>query len=213
MRKISVLAICFFAFAFTSASYGQVRVGIKGGLSTSEVPASTLNVVNPENAEQFELSIKSARYGLHFGFFLQAQFGNFFMQPELLFNTVSMEYSLEGLRDSAPVALFDEVYRNLDVPLILGLKAGPVRLGGGPVGHVFLDSTSDLLDIPGYRQDFKRISWGWQAGVGLDIWKLHFDARYEGNFSKYGDHIEFFGGEYQFSESPSRIIASIGISF
>ncbi|HLF62283.1 MAG TPA: outer membrane beta-barrel protein [Saprospiraceae bacterium] len=198
--------------SLTPAS-SQVRLGIKAGLSTSDVPSSSLIILDERDAERFRLAVEDAKYGLHFGMFIQAQMGHFFIQPEILFNTVTMDYSVEDLQVISPRQIKDEIYRNLDLPLILGFKFGPVRIGGGPIGHLFLDSTSDLLDFADYSQDFDRFTYGWQAGVGLDIWKLHLDARYENNFNNYGDHIVFFGREYKFSENPSRIIVSAGISF
>jgi hypothetical protein len=191
----------------------QVRLGIKGGLSSSEIPASSLLILDQSDLERFRIEVVDAKYGLHLGLFIQAEIGYFFLQPEVLFNTVSYDYSVEDLQNATPRLIKDELYRNLDVPLILGFKFGPVRIGGGPVGHLFLDSTSDLNDIEGYEGQFDRFTYGWQAGIGLDIWKLHLDARYEGNFNNYGDHIIFFGREYRFTENPSRVIVSAGISF
>ncbi|HUR31889.1 MAG TPA: hypothetical protein VMZ69_10690, partial [Saprospiraceae bacterium] len=108
---------------------------------------------------------------------------------------------------------FRDSYRNIDVPVILGLKVGPVRVGGGPVGHIFLESQNGLSNYPGFEAIFDDLTWGWQAGVGLDFWKLHIDARYEGNFSKLGDQITFFGKRFDFDTNNNRFIASLGFSF
>ena len=85
-----------------------------------------------------------------------------------------------------------ENYQYLDIPLIIGLKAGPVRLGAGPVGHVFIDSSSELFDIDGYEQKFDEMTWGWQGGIGFDIWNIHLDIKYEGNFSNFSNHFIFY---------------------
>ena len=39
------------------------------------------------------------------------------------------------------------------------------------------------------------------------------DLRYEGNFSKFGDHITFFGDEYKFDQSAARFLISLGFMF
>lgn len=213
MRVLTTSIALWLMIGWCHTAMGQVRVGVKGGLSTSDIPASSLIILNDRDAEQFRVAIDNAKYGLHLGMFIQAQMGHFFIQPELLFNTVTMEYSVEDLQSITPRQIKDEMYRNLDVPLMVGLKFGPVRFGGGPVGHLFLDSTSELEDYTEYDNDFDRFTYGWQAGIGLDIWKLHLDARYESNLNHYGDHILFFGRKYRFSENPSRFIASVGISF
>jgi hypothetical protein len=192
---------------------GQVRLGVKGGLSTSDVPSSSLVVLDERDVPHYRIGVDDAKYGIHLGMFVQAQAGHFFFQPEVLFNTVTVDYSVEDLQTLTPVKIRDEIYRNLDIPVILGLKFGPVRIGGGPVGHLFLDSTSDLRDYSEYKPDFERFTFGWQAGLGLDIWKLHLDARYEGNFNYGADHFTFYGEKYHFSEKPARFLVSAGISF
>ena len=65
----------------------------------------------------------------------------------------------------------------------------------------------------GYEAKFRDMTWGWQAGVGLDIWKLSFDIDYEGSFESYGNHFTLNGVNYSFSKGASRWIASIGIRF
>ena len=54
---------------------------------------------------------------------------------------------------------------------------------------------------------------GWQAGIGLDIWKFSIDMRYEDNFTNFGEHIRFFGTTYAFSDRPSRLIGTVGFRF
>ncbi len=212
--KFSILCVVVgLSCCLANPGAAQVRLGIKGGLSTSMVPSSSLIILNQSDVESLKLKVDNAKYGIHLGMFIQAQTEHLFLQPELLFNTVSYDFAIEDLQGINPRQIKDELYRSLDLPLILGFKFGPVRIGGGPVVHLFLDSTSDLTDFPDYTQDFQRLSYGWQAGLGLDIWKLHLDARYEGNFSNFGDHIVFYNRHYSFRDKASRILVSAGISF
>ena len=209
MRQALVLCLCMMA---STQTFSQVRIGIKGGLSSMDITPSSLVILDASDAERFKLDVRDAKYGVQLGFFIQAQIGTFFLQPEMVFNSNSVDYTLEDLQFNDDL-IKDENYQYLDFPLIMGIKMGPVRIGAGPVAHLFLDSTSDLFDVDGYDQTFEKLTYGWQAGLGLDIWKLHIDVRYEGNLSKFGNHLEFYGHEYAFDESASRIIASMGISF
>ena len=197
----------------TSQMDAQFRIGIKGGLSSTDLSPSSIIILDQGDAEQFKLDVADAKFGYHLGFFLQGQIGGFFLQPEIIFNSSSVDYRLEDLQNGGPAIIKDEVYQTLDLPLLLGAKIGFLRIGAGPVGHLFLDSTSDLFDLEGYDQAFDAMTLGWQAGLGLDIWKLHVDLKYEGNLSDFGDHIVFHGNHYAFDESPARMLASIGISF
>jgi len=209
------LAATFVTLLFSTHSYAQTRVGIKAGISTFDVSAPPVIVRDEGGVPAYEMSIQDTKIGLHIGFFLQAQFGPVFIQPELLVNTQTVDFKFKDLStvDPQPDQIRDEIYQTLDFPLIIGAKIGPVRLGGGPMGHLFLNSNSDINDFEGYSQDFTVVTWGWQAGVGVDIWKLHIDGRYEGNLTNFGEHMRFHGQAYEFEGKPSRWIASIGISF
>ena len=206
-----MLTICALTFQMAHA---QFKIGVKGGLSTTVISANQLIIKNKNDFEQLRLAVNTANYGVHFGIFMQAKMGNFFIQPEVLFNSTSVQYALEDFSNAKVVTtLKKEKFNNLDLPIMLGLKFGPLRLQGGPVGHVFLSSKSDLLDIDGYSQTFENLTWGYQAGVGLDLGKIIIDVRYEGNFKKFGDHMVFEGKNLSFDNTPSRIIASLGIAF
>lgn len=207
-----------FLVAATSISigsvYGQLHLGVVGGISTEDIPANELVIINKNGLESFKLSAEQANYGIHFGLFLRGEIGKFYIEPALTFNSNNINYRIEDLNGDQTVTLVKkESYQYLDLPLIMGLKFGILRLGAGPVGHVFIDSSSELFDLSGYRQKFDQMTWGWQANIGLDIWFLRLDLKYEGNFNNYGEHFEFFGERYQFSNRPTRLIASAGITF
>lgn len=214
MNKMFRIRFCLVLLAFLSIHQlnGQIALGIKGGLATFDVKPGDLVILNQNDAEAFRLKIDDAKYGIHIGFFLQAKTNAVFVQPEILFNSNTINYQIEDIA-TGDLRILDETYQNLDIPLIVGFRAGPLRLGGGPVGHLAISSSSDLFDLDGYDQNFKNMTWGWQAGLGLDFWKLHIDLRYESNLSNFGDHLTFFGEQYEFDDKPSRIIASLGISF
>ncbi|MBL0099591.1 MAG: hypothetical protein IPP49_05645 [Saprospiraceae bacterium] len=101
----------------------------------------------------------------------------------------------------------------MDIPVLAGIKLGVLRFQGGIVGHLFINSVSDVVDIKGYEQKFKTATYGWQAGTGLDIWKLRLDLTFEGNLDKFGDHITVGGHPYAFSDAPTRLLLTMGYKF
>jgi hypothetical protein len=212
MTRFRYILLIFILFGISNQVAGQVRIGIKGGLSTFDLSPSDLVILDRNDAAAFKMKIDDAKYGIHIGFFIQAKTDFLFIQPEVLFNSNSIDYAVEDIQ-TGDIRILDENYQQLDFPVMVGFRIGVLRLGAGPVGHLAISSTSDLLDVEGYEQSFKGLTWGWQGGLGLDLWKLHFDIRYEGNLSNFGDHIVFFGKRYPFDERPSRLIASLGISF
>ena len=211
MKKLFLIAVSLFLIHSAQA---QIKFGIKAGINSNEVDQEQLKISDDNDNESIGLSIAQASYGFHFGAFTQFKIGKIFLQPEVLFNSNSVDYKLDDLLDTnISTAVKNESYQFLDIPINLGIKLGPFRVQGGPVAHIFLDSKSELLDVNGYKQSFKGTNWGWQAGLGLDIWNIMLDARYEGNFNKYGDHIEFFDKNYNFDQSAGRFIFSLGIAF
>lgn len=208
MKKY-LLIIIFIAGASLSG-VGQVNIGIKGGLSTYDLGVDDgIDIIN--GTDEFKLVIEDAKYGYHLGLVLQFITGSFVIQPEIVFNSNSVDYSFIEVSTS-PAKIFTEKYQNLDIPFLLGLTAGPLRLMGGPVGHYHLSSSSELLEFENYSQKFQNFTYGWQAGIGFNIFNLMLDVRYEGNFTKFGDHIQFFGDNYTFSNTPSRLLASLAVT-
>ena len=65
---------------------------------------------------------------------------------------------------------------------MIGFKSGALRLNAGPVGHLHLASTSQLTKISGYSENFEKLKWGWQAGMGFDFWIITIDLANKGNF-------------------------------
>jgi hypothetical protein len=188
----------------------QVRIGIRAGVSTSDLNSESVSITDQNGLEDLRLAIKDARYGVHGGLVLQAQIKKFVIQPEILLNSNRIDYELQDVNDTMSVNVFQEKYQYLDIPLLFGFSFKPLRVQVGPVGHVFLSSVSELDDFEGYRQDFESLTFGWQGSLGLDIWKFMIDLRYEGNFNQYGEHFNFFGQEYNFSQNPSRWLLSVG---
>lgn len=189
----------------------QFSIGIRAGLSTRPLASETLDF--SDGAEAFRLALEEASYGLHGGIVLRLPLGQrWLLQPEAIFNSSRADYRLNDFA-RADTFVFKERYQNLDIPLLLTYKMGPLRVLGGPVGNLFLSSSNDLESFDRFKQNFDTFTLGWQAGFGLDIFSLTLDARYEGNFSKFGDHFEIAGQQLAFNQRPARWSFSVGYRF
>ncbi len=186
----------------------QISWGPRVGLSTTTLDPETLTVSN------VSLAIMEANYGFHLGLFFRAKLSDrVFLQPEVLFNSNSVDFKVNDLSSGIVDKILAEKYRNLDIPLMIGLKYGPIRLQAGPVGHVYIASSSELGTVGGYEKRFNDLNFGYQAGLGLDIWKILFDVKYEGNLTKFGDHMVIGGQNVKFDQRPTRFVFSAGFSF
>ncbi len=217
MKNVILLAAfcCFVSTNLHAQKENKwLTFGLRAGISTSDISADDLMVINSDSANELGLSIKEAKYGIHFGAMLRIGH-KFYVEPGLYFNSNTVDFSVEEVDGfgNTVSTIRSESYQDLDIPLLFGLKFGPIRLNAGPVGHVHINSNSDLIDIDGYEQKFEDMTFGWQGGLGVDLWRLSVDLKYEGNFSKFGEHIHIYGQDLNFSDTESRFLLSVGYNF
>jgi hypothetical protein len=204
MKQLIFALFCLFATSHAHAQF--FSMGLKAGMNTQLNHPEDINIGGGDNG--FQLGLDGRQFGTQFGGYLR--FGKrLFVQPEVLFNSNRVDYVIG--ESSVGEVVRNEKYQYLDIPVLLGAKLGPVRLQAGPVGHYFLNATSELTDIDGYEARFKQMTWGWQGGLNIGFKRLSLDFRYEGNFNKLGDHMTFFGDQYHFSDAPARFI--VGLNF
>ncbi len=209
MKKI-IVAVCFMAFAL--GAQAQFKWGAKVGIGTGSLKPETLATAAGDSVK---LGIKEAKYGYYFGLFAQIKTGPVFLQPELLFNSNRVDYAFNNIKKPSADSIKTEKYNKLDIPLLVGFKVGPLRAKVGPVAHIHINSSSDLKDVKGYDEKWKTALWGYQAGLGLNFSeKFHLDIRYEGNFDKWGSHINIGSKTYTFQQgAPSRWLVNAGYAF
>jgi hypothetical protein len=216
MRKFYLLFLVVFGLlAFNLHQINaQVNIGIRAGLSTTQLEARELIIKDQNDLDLFKIRVREVNYGVHIGLMFRLQMNSFFIQPEFLYNSHSVDYEFDEIQyPELQGLILSERFQQIDIPLMMGLKFGFFRINAGPVGHINLNSVSDLENQAGFKSRLQDLTLGYQAGIGFDIWNIHLDFRYEGNFNKYGDHITFFGQEYDFSDKPTRLIASLGFVF
>ena len=208
--------IIYFVFILASSSLcAQVRLGMKAGVTSTNLEVARLSVPNGSGILSRDISIADAKLGIQGGLVLQIPLGDkWLLQPELLFNSNEVEFEVEDFAGGAAFeTIKSEKYQYVDLPLLLHYRLGPLRASAGPVGHLFINSASELTDFGNYQQRYEQMTYGFLVGGGLDIWNLMVDVRYEGNFTKFGDHFRFNGEQYAFDEEPARLIVTIGLLF
>ena len=189
----------------------SAEFGLKIGLQNHNiVPLETISLES--STELVEMSIGEIDYGFHAGIYGRFKLLKLIWEPALLLNSQGISYLVTTANDE--VDEVKEFYQTLDIPLHIGvIILNTVKIHAGPVAHFHLNSTSELFDTEGYEQKFKNATFGYQAGLGIDIKKLRLGLNYEGNFNRYGEHMNFEGQSYTFSKSPSRLILSLGAAF
>ena len=77
------------------------------------------------------------------------------------------------------------------------------------------DHLRHLVDDPNFEDMYKGAVWGYQAGLGVDLFKrLTLDARYAGSLGeKFGDSVAIGGQNFKLDYGQSSFLLSLGIIF
>ena len=209
MKSIILIGLGLLLSASVQA---QLNFGIKIGASTTDIGVNIIDIPGDQSMEELSIAIEKANYGFNFGALFQIRMGWFLIQPEIVFNSSSVDFRVNDNLGNYTNKILTDTYQNLDIPFLLGFKAGPLRMQAGPVGHIPLQYASELSSLDGFSSDFSPINYGYQAGIGIDFFNLMVDFRYEGNFSNFGDYITFDDRKYDFTDRPTRLILSIAIA-
>ena len=211
MKKL-VLLILLISACYSNV-FSQIEFGIKAGLNSTDYTKEGISIIT-NGQENFNLFVQEANYGVHFGLYSRISLFGIFIEPSALFNSSSVTYRIEDFSEDGISHLFkNERYNALDIPVVAGFKFLIFRVYAGPVAHLHINSSSEFFDLDGYEQRFKEATYGFQAGVGLDLYKIRIQLSVEGNLSKFGEHLTFNGHPYSFDSRPSRVLGTVGIKF
>ncbi len=210
MKRLILTKVCF--LFVLNIGISQIEFGMKAGLHSFDLANESILV--PGSNEQMELNFLESEYGFQFGLYSRIKLFGLYIEPSFMLHTTSVNFTLNEIGDNGIAnSIINERFTNLDIPVLVGFKLLFFKAFVGPVAHLNIDSTSDLIDIAGYSQRFDRATYGFQTGLGFDIWKLRLGIKYEGNLSKFGDQMLMGNQNVSFDKRPSRIIANVGYRF
>lgn len=205
--------------------FGQIKFGPRVAISSSGISSTDLILRNGQDVEELSLKLQESTPQYQFGVFTRLSLGPVFLQPELLLSTSKVTYLYQDL--DAPVldpsgtptedgvaTLLSERDFDLEIPAMVGLKMGFLRIQGGPVYRMNLGTKSDLRNIEGIGRTFKEASMGMQAGFGLDLGeKVVIDVKYQLDLRRTQDEITFLGNTHRVSQHGGRLVAGLGVAF
>ncbi|MDT8401027.1 MAG: porin family protein [Bacteroidales bacterium] len=203
--KKSILIL--FTVLISSGAFAQFNWGLKAGASSNN-----FNLESVESGTQATLeAAEQATWGFHGGVFFRLSMFGLIVQPEILLSMGENDMLYKEVA-GVPGEELKSKFNKLDVPILLGVRLGPVRLMAGPAASVMLSSTSDLIENT--AELYKNATFGYQAGVGVDIAeKVTIDLRYEGGLTKYGEEVTIGGESFILDGRANAIVLSAGIMF
>ena len=213
MKKLIAIV---FVILISIPVFSQINFGLKAGVSTTSLSMPTIKTINSGTTSFTVDGLTAAKYGFHGGAFVRFTFFGIFIQPELLFSTRTNEYTVIDKNNPLPSGTYvaKQSFNKLDIPVMLGLKLGPLRINAGPTGSLLINSPKALISNPDFKNNYTRMTFGYQAGLGFDLLFLTFDLRYEGGLQKYQNQIQnLTGTKYNLDDRPNAFLLSVGIKF
>jgi opacity protein-like surface antigen len=106
-------------------------------------------------------------------------------------------------------------FNKLDIPVLVGIHLGPIRLNAGPAATILINSPKDLVTDPKFKDMYRSATFGYQAGVGFDLFKkVTFDARYGGSLAKkFGDNVTIGSQTFTLDSREPTFMLSLGFMF
>lgn len=201
MKKLLLLLLLAAATVPAEAQFFQL--GMRGGLSSYNVRYQDFT-----NSNNVSIESNSA-LGMHLGFYSRIQVLNFYVQPELLYTRTGSQ-----ITTSTPgnTTTSDLRFQRIDIPVLVGKKFfGIMRANTGPVFSSLIRADLTESNVKANISDaYRNNTVGFQVGVGVDIWKLVLDLKYEGSLGKFGESISTGGQNFATDARPSQWMLSVG---
>ncbi len=209
MKKIFLLVA---AMMLAAPVFSQLNWGVKFGASTNNL-AIDQSITTTGGGQILLEQAKDASYGFHGGLFVRLSLLGIYIQPEILFATAENKISITDIGQTT-AEIRSQKFNKLDIPVLLGFKLGPLRINGGPAATIMLSSPKELFDTQNYESLYKSATFGYQAGIGVDILKkLTLDLRYEGNLNQFGNELTIGSQTFELDQRSSAISLSLGLIF
>ena len=205
MKKLlAILLVVFIALP----AFSQINFGLKVGATTTTVPTYDLST-GTNNIQ----ALKNSSWGFQAGAFLRLGLKSIYLQPEVVFATNTYEYNVTS--ESTGTDLMKQSFNRLEVPVLLGIKLGPIHINAGPSATIEIGSPKALINDPDFTDMYRGATFGYQAGIGLDLFKkLVLDARYNGSLSgKFGDTVTIGSQTFNLDSRQPSFTLSVGLMF
>lgn len=195
-------------FFIGATAFAQINFGLRGGLSSSQVKIN-------ETVDGLKITTGDNTFGYHLGLYSQ-----FIIKDKIVIMPEALFSSSGGAIDLSDGTDFNEVYNlsfnRIDFPVNLGVKFLKIfRINAGPYASVLLSADARSANISeDIKDNYKNMTWGYQAGLGIDFWRLAMDLKYEGSFKSTHEEtgeVPGTGKTYNPDVRPNQWILSVGI--
>ena len=213
MKKGIIFLACIFSL---SLMHGQFKLGIRAGIHTGSVSGSDVLVTNQARFDTLKVRAAEATVGFRIGIVSRINLGNaLYLQPEAIFRTASRDYELsQTFQNIDSVRFRNENGFLIDIPMIVGIKLARIlRVQGGPVASLLLNTNSDLETAEEFNRSFNSAKWALQYGFGIDLGNLAIDVNRQNYLSSTDDTVTIGGTEFDLGGEGDFWIFALSIFF
>ncbi|MBN1414460.1 MAG: PorT family protein [Bacteroidales bacterium] len=200
MKHLTLSIVIMVIFSTTAIS--QMHLGIRGGIYSTWVTADKVEI----GTKDVDFSNKS-NLGFHVGIVAEYKTSRVFIQPELLYSSVRCDINI----DPSEEGLTELELKKIDLPVMVGFKIGAFKFQAGPMASVLIKDKSFFKDITNSDLRLNSTTFGFQAGVGVDVSRLTLDLKYERMLSRLDDDIT--NTNDNFNARLNQLVFSIGLFF
>lgn len=202
-----------------SALSSQIRFDVVGGISPGSKPSGAGLVVNRHLPhEEFVFNIDRMDPQMFAGFKGHLELGTpFFVDAGLLYSmkrsTFDVVYTIMDTEHPVAQARFKHTEHILMLPVNIGANIGLLDVTSGLRLERNIMQTSDLGELTGFRKDKGSVNLGWQAGIGVDIFRSRIGLEYQGNFSRVGKGMYVNDQPLELTYVPVQLVLLLQHSF
>lgn len=160
-------AVVFCCAAGSLSAKGPIVFRVRAGLQTQ----GSIR----RRAPIWESRTPDKDFGYQLGFLARFNLPILYIQPELMYTSHRFTMNLEG-DASAKVSM-----KNLELPVMVGMKIAFLRVMAGPVFNLMNDTKNKLKKTSmAVTADITRPLVSYQLGAGIELGHIGFDVRYGG---------------------------------
>lgn len=205
--KTKLIAILLLVGSGTAFSQ-FLSFGPQGGFNISKASVDK-TIVTTDDRITFKTD--NSKVGFQGGLFLRFKIGNFFLEPEAMFTSSKGQIKVNS--ETFGKDIVNQKYNKLDIPVLVGYKfVKLIRIEAGPLFSLLLnDDVRNIALIPELKQNYKKSTIGYQAGIGFDFWKFYLDLKYQNGLSDFGSSITIGNEKFNTTVRNPLYVVTLGI--
>jgi hypothetical protein len=173
-KQLLLITICFLTF-WTGTSQ-EFTLGARGGFNYYTIGDINSRGGSIQSGKPDELFSPNKELDIHFGAYLDVEFGKLFIRPELNFASSKNRY------DFPKKESFWKSSR-INIPILIGYEIyDPVSVYVGPGFNIYNNTTLDGVDVTSFSDggpDLEKTNMGLTFGIMVKAGRFGIDLRYE----------------------------------